>query len=184
MTKSLCIKGWSLQLCQCLRNFLNMNLWVYTFENLSNLALRIDDERHSPGQPIKGQRTVSSRDFLGWIRKDWKVQFEFLRKTLMRITVIDADAKHLDFECCQPCRFVSKAASFASATGRFVLRVKIQHDPSTGKVTQENQVAVLVLQFEFRRGIADLQCGLIKHSWLVASDEIPVANTQQETRAQ
>jgi len=170
MTKSLCIKGWGLQLCQCLRNFLNMNLWVYTFENLSNLALRIDDERHSPGQPIKRQRTVSSRDFLGWIRKDWKVQLELSSKTLVRFTAIDADAKHLDVECRQPFRPVSKVASFASATGRVVLRVKIQHHPSTGIVTQENQVAVLILQFEFRRGIADLQCGLIKHSWLVASD--------------
>ena len=170
MTKSLCIEGWGLQLCQCLSNFLNMNLWVYTFENLSNLALRIDDERHSPGQPIKGQRTVNSRNFLGWIRKDWKVQLELSSKTLVRFTAIDADAKHLDVECRQPFRLVSKVASLASAARGIILGVKIQHDPSAGIVTQEDQVAVLVLQFEFRRGIADLQCGLIRHSWLVASD--------------
>ena len=171
MTKSLCIKGWGLQLCQCLRNFLNMNLWVYTFENLSNLALRIDDERHSPGQPIKSQRTISSRNFLGWIRKDWKGQLELSSKTLVRFTAIDADAKHLDIECRQPFRPISKVASLASATGRVVLRVKIQHDPSAGIVTQEDQVAVLVLQFELRRDITDLQCGLIEHFELVASGE-------------
>ena len=145
MTKSLCIEGWSLQLCQCLRNFLNMNLWVYTFENLSNLALRIDDERHSPGQPIKSQRTVSSCNFLGWIRKDWKVQLELSSKTLVRFTAIDAAAKHLDVECRQPFRPNSKVASLASATGRVVLGVKIQHHPSADIVTQENQFTVLIL---------------------------------------
>src|SRR5688572_33313173 len=102
MTKSLFVKGRGLQLCQSLRNFLDMNFWVYAFENLSNFALGIDDKRHASCQPIKRQCTVSSRDFLGWICEQWKVQFELFGKTLVRLSVVDADAKHLDVEWRQP----------------------------------------------------------------------------------
>ena len=73
MTQSLFIKGWSLQLGQRLRNFLDMRLGIHAFEDLSNLALWINDKRHSPRQPIKGQRTVSPRNLFGRIGKQWKV---------------------------------------------------------------------------------------------------------------
>ena len=163
MAKSLCVKGWRLQLCQGLRNLLNMVLRIDTFENPSNLALWIDDKGHAARQPIKGQRTVSSRDLLGWIGKERKVQFELPRKTLVRLAAVDADAKHLDVEWCQPFPLVSKVTGLTRASGRVILRVEIQHHPSAGIVAQENQVAVLVLQLELRRGIADLQRDLIEH---------------------
>ena len=81
----------------------------------------------------------------------------FLAKLWCELAAVDADAKHLDVEWCQPFPLVSKVTSLPRASGRVILRVEIQHHPSAAIVAQENQVAVLVLQLELRRGIADCE---------------------------
>ena len=103
--------------------------------------------------------TVGVRGLALDVREQREGKTVLLGEGLMRCDVVETHAEDLRIHLLEREDIVAELAGLGRATRSLVLRIEIQDDPLVAVILEGMQLSVLIRQFEFGRGLANLRRG-------------------------
>jgi hypothetical protein len=129
---------------------------ICAFLDVLNNSFFVDDESDPVGEEADDiQNTVGFGDLLIGVREQGKTCGRFCRKLAVSFRAVEADSQHLHARSFKPGDITLIRLNLFRSTGRGGANVERQHNGfSAQKISQLDEIAVLVRQREIRRAVA------------------------------